>query len=194
LRTPQGKLFAADENPRTNAPVNWAQDATELYIEGFYQGAILLSRQVFNGKGSRGALVYPISYLYRHYVELRLKDLVQQINAYLEKSIPALDSSHSLRVLWQEYVKPIGSMVDSDFSGPVIVRIDDAIDELDKVDPNSQAFRYAFGKKGSKAIQGDIKMIGLENLEEKMYEIHGDLESLAFTVRNKTRDKLMGNC
>ncbi len=67
------ELVGEDGDWIQNACLNWAADASELYIEGYYQAAL---RVVENLGHDQDFLVYPAIFLFRHYLELRLKHII----------------------------------------------------------------------------------------------------------------------
>jgi hypothetical protein len=78
IRSPSldDKLFVEAEDGWMNACLNWYHDPTELYIVGYKEAADSLVDSIANRKGSADSLIFPIVFLYRHYVEIRLKSLI----------------------------------------------------------------------------------------------------------------------
>ena len=70
-------VFASDHDWHCNACLNWTDDALELYVIGYKHAADNLVAQIVNGDPYQDALVFPICFLYRQYIELRLKEIIK---------------------------------------------------------------------------------------------------------------------
>jgi hypothetical protein len=98
------------------------------------------------------ALVYPIVFLYRHYLELRLKTIIDNGRKLLEQP-GKFPKHHRLDVLWKETRKILEEVYKGDPT--------DELDEIEKVfdqfcgsDPIGIAFRYPIDKDGNKTLPG----------------------------------------
>lgn len=183
-------LFASDEYLKTNVPVNWASNPAQLYIVGYYNAARLLRLNVEAGRGSSGELIYPIAFLYRHYLELRFKELVRNFCAWFELPVPSwLEKTHALGKIWSE-LKPLILKFEPEYPDDIFEEIQDATASVDQIDYDGTAFRYPTSKGGVPSIPSSVKSIGLENLGGKMHDLYWVLEGLAFELNQKTRDKI----
>src|SRR3990172_10006697 len=163
----------------TKVPVNWTEDSSELYIEGYYVGGSQLRLDTERGKLSRAAIIFPIAYLYRHYFELRLKRLVSLSCDFLDEPLPLnLTNYHDLRIIW-EVLKPLIPKFDMDFGEEEIILVEEAVGYIQDLDKSSTAFRYARDKKDAPSLE-PLKVFDLAHLGIMMYDIHWALESLAF--------------
>ncbi len=66
------KLFAPGDDWENNACVNHL-DSELAYVEGYYLGGDKLIEYVLATKRDQDFLVYPITFVYRHYLELSFK-------------------------------------------------------------------------------------------------------------------------
>ncbi|CAH1002446.1 hypothetical protein LEM8419_03325 [Neolewinella maritima] len=92
-------------------------------------------------------LVYPIVFLIRHYVELRLKELIQGLN-YCNSQNYGFPSHHRIDNMWGEFkrqYREIGEKDDDD----EFKAMDQIIKELSGSDPISMHFRYPVDKAGN---------------------------------------------
>src|SRR4051812_45424815 len=71
----------------------------EMYVIGYKESADMLVRSVAETGRNADTFVYPITFLYRHYLELRLKDLVQMGQELLDQA-PDVKLNHRLDILW----------------------------------------------------------------------------------------------
>ncbi len=78
IRSPRlnDKLFIEADDWRMNACLNMYHDPSELYVVGYKEAADSLVDSIANQKGSADSLIFPIVFLYRHYIEIRLKSLL----------------------------------------------------------------------------------------------------------------------
>lgn len=84
-----------------NACLDWYHDPTELYIVEYKEAGDSLVNSVTDRSGTADSLIFPIVYLYRYYIELRLKSLLHDGNRLLDiehKQKP----SHQLSKLWSK--------------------------------------------------------------------------------------------
>jgi hypothetical protein len=72
------QLFGPDEDWDNNACINFTFDRFNLYARGYLQAAELMIETIVNTRRSPDAVVYPIAFLYRHYLELRLKKIITE--------------------------------------------------------------------------------------------------------------------
>jgi hypothetical protein len=96
----------------------------------------------------------PILFLYRHYIELRLKSLLLDAGELLDEphDVPPL---HFLRSLW-ERVRKLLLRIGPESDGAWCKRADQVIDEFDAIDPTSFAFRYPVDKNGKTTLPPDL--------------------------------------
>lgn len=66
------ELFKPDIDWKNNACLNFSHDMSEIYISGYKSAGDILVEHVKQKKRNQDFLVYPIGFLYRQYLELRL--------------------------------------------------------------------------------------------------------------------------
>ena len=116
------------------------------HIEGYKHAA----DHIYNRIGDedrfmrKGFLILPMVFLYRHFVELSLKDIVALGN-YLENGDYTYPTNHKLSGLWKLardlLVGIVHGCTDEDLDA-----MGELIGQLDAVDPESFAFRYPVKK------------------------------------------------
>lgn len=167
-RIPQkgDKLFQADNNSNWwhNACLNFFHNNWDLYAIGYKDAADILVQAVLKAPGQQDILVYPIVFLYRQYIELRLKEIIKK-GSVLLVTFNEIPFDHNIDVLYKkckemlEEVCPKGSLIGLDV-------VNDFINQFIAIDPGSFAFRYPTDKKGKSSLT--IKNINLNNLAEVM--------------------------
>lgn len=128
-------------------------DRWGLYVDGYLAAAdalvtICTSRAPRAPWGVPGydSLLYPILFLYRHHLELRLKEVIR----YAAKESPG--PSHGLLALWDR-ARHVYSNADAWADGACAAACRSLICELDSIDPNSQAARYPYSVRGNQTLQ-----------------------------------------
>lgn len=144
------------------------------FVRGYKEAADILTQNLCETSGrSIDGLVYPICYLYRHYVEIFLKDIIEMCGRIydIEETEEFLAKrSHSLSNLWnklKEYLKISGKYEEA--IPEELTQFDEVIEELSIFDPSGTAFRY------HKATNGRVL---LQNPETKEPVRHCDVFAL----------------
>lgn len=139
------QLFCSGGDKRLNACVNFSPGNWDLYAVGYKKAADVLVQSVEKERMYNDILIYPIVFLYRQFIELRLKELITLSSDLLEKSSKKIDS-HLIDILWKSCRLLLSEALEE-------------IEDLDKIDPIMQAFyeidpksyksRYPFDNKGN---------------------------------------------
>jgi hypothetical protein len=173
------QLFKAGEDWWLNAVIDhWNKDL-HSYAEGYKQAAeILVERAIAASTGVRipiDYLVFPIVFLYRQYIELRLKEIILLGNKLFDRP-QGFPKIHEISKLWKsarailEELKPKPSSEELD-------TVERCMDEFSRLDPESESFRYPVTKKGMKAFPQDQVVINLRQLREIMAKIASFLDA-----------------
>lgn len=146
------------------------------YREGYLRGAQVLVRKVAEERFDQDFLVYPIVFLYRHYLELVLKDIIKRAPYLIERELTTAEKEHlgkhRLDLLWNDF-KPMASTI-MEVAGwealapEDIEGIDDYIRQISEVDPSSYSLRYARSKKGDPSLPETLTHINLRHFGELM--------------------------
>ena len=146
--------------------------------KAFKASADLLVNQSEQDAHERRNFVWPIVFCYRHYIELALKDMINEYGAQVVPEIKPDWKSHSLQELWNSYK----IIVESTFSEinindiREVAAVETCILELDNIDARSFTFRYPTDKNG-KQPEIPFTSIDLSNLRDVMGGIYAFLES-----------------
>lgn len=155
-------VFASDHDWHCNACLNWTDDALELYVIGYKHAADNLVAQIVNGDPYQDALVFPICFLYRQYIELRLKEIVKSGRSFLDEN-GSFPQHHKIQNLWNLVVTIINKVFSED-SEPLDLSIaSHVITEFSKLDPGSFTFRYPIDKSGKNPLE-NIRYINVRRL------------------------------
>ena len=126
----------------------WFSGRTDLvaHVEGYKRAADLIWQQIELEPRAAAIdfLVFPMVFLYRHYVELCLKDVIAA-GIYLESGSGSYPATHNLSELWKlarGHLERIGPGC----SDETLDSITALIGQFDQLDPGSFTFRYPISK------------------------------------------------
>ena len=95
------KLFIEGDDWYYVACLNDRRDNLELYIVGYKEAGDVLVKHVMETQRHHDSLVFPIVFMYRHYLELRLKQLIRDGNLFLGNP-STFPKHHRIDTLWAE--------------------------------------------------------------------------------------------
>jgi hypothetical protein len=170
------QVFGPDEDWYNNAFINSAFDGWDLNASGYLQAAQLLVKAIVNTRESPDAVVYPIAFLYRHYLELRLKTIITEGQELLGQRVE-LRMDHNLDGLLKTARKIIEEVYSKDPKEPVKA-VEECMVQFCNLDRQSYAFRYPADKLGNRYLK-DLKLLNVRQLGEVMDRISGFLESVS---------------
>ena len=182
-------LFKGEGHWWEFACLNFTPDQWDSYAWGYKLAADLLVEHVERTGADQDTLVYPIVFSYRHYLELRLKELIIRGNQLLGicEEFPDI---HDINKLWRlcrrilEKVWPEGPCEDLD-------TVEERIDQLWEKDPGSIAFRYPTDTAGRPSLPG-LRQINIANMSTVMDKISSLLEGLSTGIYENLEAKREG--
>jgi len=136
---------------------------------GFKIAADKLVDMAAEEPGYADHLVYAVGYLYRTYIEVRLKTILESAN-----QISETDYHHNLEKLWEK-VKPLLEISSQFFDNRELEAVEEKIQEFSKIDPLSDAFRYSRNKKGEPYLV-KMKTVDLKYLKQGIDSLSTALE------------------
>ncbi|UII21669.1 hypothetical protein [Fulvivirga ligni] len=151
------------------------------YADSYQSGALcLLDSTLSLNKSLRDYNVYPIIFLMRHYIELRLKELIIGIN-YCRDQTNVFPLHHNILELWKDFkikYESIGENIDDSR----FLVIEGLLKEVNSNDPNSMIFRYPMDKKGIRTQK--LRNINLKNLRETFVRVCFVLDGIAAQIES----------
>jgi hypothetical protein len=177
---PTDQLFKEDSDWWHNARLNLGGKGWESYAAGYKEAADSLARRFIKKWQGNDILTFPMVFLYGHYLELRLKQLIILGQELLEEPIAIeqrILESHRLYELW----KPCREILEK--LGAKGFWPKDAVDELDSVanlidefnakDREAVNFRYPVTKrqKGNQPTLPHLNCVGVRNLYKVMQRL-----------------------
>lgn len=157
------KLFIQGEDWQYNAMLNWSRFRADLYAFAYKDAADGLVEAMANRKVPLDSGIYPLLFLYRHSLELLFKLMLGMARDLTDRE-PKNYDKHSLKTLWSE-LRHLLTELGLDQSNTDAIAVHEFILQLDEVDPDSMAFRYATTR-GGKDHLPDITHINIRHLRD----------------------------
>lgn len=128
--------------------------------------------QINAGGTTQDHLVYPIVFLYRQYIELFLKNLINKGNAIRDLKMDR-PNHHKIDLLWLTLKKLLDNKIHKEYD-----LVEHVISELAEADPASLNFRYPTDKNGNNSSSGISNIINLRYLCLMINQCHEKLDRL----------------
>lgn len=179
-------LFATSSDWWHNACLNY-DCSWGLYAKGYKTGADVLVQHILDTRSGQDYIIYPIVFLYRQFIELRLKELIRQASQLVDKP-KDIPMHHSILNLWidcrkfLEEIWPEGDKKDLD-------AVENCIKEFSKIDPSSMSFRYPVNKEGNPSLPQNLSHINIRHLGEVMQGIANLLDGCDLGIDAMLDDK-----
>lgn len=150
-----------------------------LYCEGYLKAARVLANHALANEYERHILIFPVAFLYRHHLELSLKDLIQTAHS-LASGQPRSPKGHVLAILWEELKTTLGSLDESPKQDDLDA-VGSYIEQLNRVDKAGQAFRYATSNEGAPHLS-QFNALDVRVLSEAMERLAGYLSGIGWRL------------
>jgi hypothetical protein len=155
-----------------------------LYAEGYREAA---ERVYESWRAQRlDYLVFPLVFLYRHYVELRLKQLLQSSARLLE--LPRdWQCNHQIDNLWH-VLAPLLRRISPDGRERDLQNAERLVIELATRDPYSFEFRYPETREGRRHL-ADLERLDVVKFCDAMRKLSGFLEGASMQISVYLQDR-----
>jgi hypothetical protein len=170
-------LFKGDIDIHLNADISYWNKDLSGYAQGYKAAADFIVNGAIDGHRSYAFnvsyLVFPVVFLYRQYIELRLKEILL-LGIHTNYETHGLPKHHRVDELWKharryvEHLAPIDSLD----------ALEVCIQEFSSFDSEGMAFRYPVDKQGKPHLP-EWTVINLRHLGETMERIGNLLDDSA---------------
>jgi len=167
-------LFTSAEDLHNNACVNWCHDPLALYATAYKEAAENLVKEVVNSHRNLDTFVYPIVFLYRQYIELRLKEIIREGGKLLDEA-GEFPMTHHVHKLWPLAKRIVEKVFENEDGKQDFQFVEHVLAEFSKYDPESFSFRYPIDKKGNNPLLG-LTHINVRHLSETINRLAEILE------------------
>ena len=136
------------------------------YIEGYRKAAVAVFEKAVETRTSPEFIVLPMAFLWRHHLELVLKDIIA-LGRRLVGEPWGFPPGHSLMKLWKEARPHITQCGDS--NAPELANVEANLREFEHVDPGADGFRYPFNRdRDARSLDRAPDLVNLQVLHEAM--------------------------
>lgn len=172
------KLFKLDGKLWNITDTTVSHEDWCVYADGYKKAADILVRDVLETGTKKNFLIYPIVFLYRQYLELRLKEILRN-SRILTGQEPDIPTHHRIGDIWRLCKKIIPELQSANKDSPInLDMIGQCIGEFQKYDPKSDAFRYPMDTKGKNSLP-NLKRMNLLNFFEVGKKLSNAIDSLS---------------
>jgi hypothetical protein len=121
-----------------------------------------------------GDYLFPVAYLYRHYLELQLKNIISLAETL--KYITKDEKIHNLKKLWKNVRKVLSQTEAVDIVE--INGVEAIVLDIHRVDKSGQEFRYPAALNGSDNLSRAPEKISLVNIRDVMNKVYDVLNDV----------------
>ena len=173
------RLFVDRQDWYNNAVLNSQRENLSLYAVGYKRAGEILVEAVVKSRRDHDSLVFPIAFVYRQYLELRLKQLIRDSKRLLDDT-SGFPVTHKIAELWT-MCRPLLNRIELNVGEQVLDAIEELIAEFAGVDEDSYAFRYPTDTKNNPSLP-DLSYVNLSNLAEVFKKMANFLEAVSWQV------------
>ncbi len=166
-------MFASGVDWESQALLDASWDSLLTYALGYKEAANSVVDSVKARNIAPDLAVYPVCFLYRHYIELMLKGLIRLGNQLLSRTAE-FPKHHSLRELW-EACRPLLEDACQEGDQADTQTVEACIREFASLDPSGEAFRYGEDKSGNPSFN-ERTQFSLTNMRDVMNRLSGFFE------------------
>ena len=173
------RLFRGDlEDWRNNACPHWYSNGNNwsLIATGYRHAADKLVDMVIERQALADEMLYPVCFLYRHFVELALKEIIGLGNLR-QLGDWRTEEGHNLSDLWKK-TEPVLRGLFSRMQEEELEAVGKQIAELQEIDPKADGFRFPKTKK-TKNQPAQVTLAGLRHVNLRhMRDVMAGIASL----------------
>jgi hypothetical protein len=178
--------FGSGAEAHLNATVSWAlgnpRDLTH-YIDGYREAAEAVFERVDAG-ASPDHMLFPFAFLWRHCIELRLKEIIA-IGRSLDGKEWGFPEHHGLLDLWREAKPYVIQTAPKGGKRPEVRNVEANIKEFEKIDPSAEGFRYSLDKKGKRSLPRAPNLVNLRKLHEAVTAVANLLSGVSSVLQEQ---------
>lgn len=177
-KSPESGLLASDRDWHNNACLNYMPDHETAYTEGYRRAADILIRHIDETGRDQDFLVYPIVFLYRHHIELQIKQVTGLARQLLRDDDSRYSNkvTHNLNSLWETARRAI-LQADDTLSSSDFTRVSAVVKALNEADLRATGFRYARTREGGRSLEG-VHYINTRRFGDLMAAASDELDAI----------------
>ena len=152
-----------------------------LYTRGYLLAAEAMCDRLLSDRQYTDFGVYPILFLYRHYLEISLKSLADD-SLELLRADPQSLHGHKLDEVWATAKRRLDEAL-GDSEDTAIHRevLENAVSQFDDLDHTGQGARYPWGLEGQRMLNAPERL-SVQNLRREMSNVARAVEQLGYIL------------
>lgn len=170
------KYFKENNDWEYNSRIFPDDNISLYYGEGYKLTIDLIEKEILeNDRSDQDFMIYPYCFIVRHYIEIRLKEIVFEGNKIVAEEL-TFKPTHNLSQLWNQSQEVLKNVWKQDFR-KAPNNISKFINEFHSIDFKSDAFRYPIGTNGNKNLN-NIKVINFREISKIVNEVKNYLDGI----------------
>lgn len=175
-----------------DCPKEYQNSLWYRYAVGYKDAALLIIDNLsLSDSELSKEIIFPIFYLFRHFTELLLKQIIAEYASLVGNRIE-IPKTHNLLTLWNK-VKPIckdvlfikleakGSHYRTTMSEDSLKIMDSYIIELNKYDKHATAFRFPVDQSGTISLKVGFS-VPLNSIKDRINTVFNTLDHITFAI------------
>jgi hypothetical protein len=180
------RFFRPDTDSRKSVHLDWlGEHRPYAMARGFKETGDFAVKAVLSRPEHPDPYFYPIAFLYRQYLELQLKNIID-LGRQTEFAVSFeadIMRRHDLQRLWTVAKAMITRRWPAGDAAELQI-VEQAVSEFSELDPYAQAFRYEKDLRGNKNLANARRIIGLKNLRRQIRKVSKLLMGCEMDFRN----------
>lgn len=177
------KLFKNELAQRSTSIENNTANNFRLYSEGYREAGNALYKLSVENQYCENWILFPLVFNYRHYIELKLKELIFIGKSYLGEK-PEFENNHNLLRLWREYRNEVLPKIESSTEQSILINMERLISEFNQKDCESMKFRYPINKGDYENRSLDKPYFDITNFKNVMDKIINFFNEQTLLIEN----------
>jgi hypothetical protein len=166
---------------------DWLAGNWHMYPDGYKQAADMVV-DAMSGEPAEDILILPTVFMYRHYVELKLKDIIIQLDKLSGTRMDPRDFGHQLLSLWSYLKDHLNCIRIECPDKELLPALTQLIGELSNLDPDSMHFRYATDKQRLNEMPMP-RCLDMAHFKETMEKIKSGLDYIEAGIDAEREDR-----
>ncbi len=151
----------------------WFTPDWDTYADGYKEAADAIVEHAIANHGRIDWYVYPVMFLYRHYLELRVKEILGKCGRTVRRT-------HSLEVLWRELLPEISKRRRGD-QAHFTRYLGERFAEFHRIDQKSLIFRYPTPVSKNEPLRWG-EWINLLQVQQVVYAMSMQLDGISSEI------------
>lgn len=171
------KYFTATDDWEYNSRISRFDNEWILYGEGYRLAIELLEKHVLEiDRTDQDFLIYPYCFMIRHYIEIRLKEVITEGAKFLGTTSNVVKNGHDLIRSWDASEQTLQRVYPGQYQAPPSEYYN-LIKELNDMDKGADGFRFPFTRSGDRTLK-ETNVINFKHLSKEFLAVKHYLDGI----------------